>query len=149
MGRDLKGEFGKELAAIAPDATSIERAKIQSGYINYQADLQNEVLPGFAGSGRATQRFLDQLENNPAIMKNIEPELRAKAGENFARDAARASESGDTVREDVQRARQILRDEGLSGLKAALMRKELLPAVAAALVVPFLSESDDSPPEMI
>ena len=149
MGKDLKGEFGKELAAIAPDVTSIERAKIQSGYIDYQADLQNEVLPGFAGSGRATQRFLDQLENNPTIMKNIEPELRAKAGENFARDAARAAETGDPVREDVQRARQILRDEGLSGLKAALMRKELLPAVAAALVVPFLSESDDSPPEMI
>ena len=67
-------------------------------------------------------------------MRNIEPELRQKARANMLRDAEIAESTGMPVREDIQRARNILSDGGIDALKKALNDGVVLPAAVMAVL---------------
>jgi hypothetical protein len=137
LGKELKGDMGKELQAQL-GGVQPERYKIDTGYQNYQDVLSQP------GTGRATQRFLDKLDENQALMSNIEPELRSKAYANMLRDEQMAKDKGMSVRADIQLARKILAAEGVKGLRDALKAGVILPAAAVAILLPVLNQSQES-----
>jgi len=139
LGKELKGDMGKELEAQLGNIVP-ERYKIDTGYQNYQDVLSQP------GSGLATQRFLDKLDENRTLMSGIEPELRAKAHANMLRDEQMATEQGMSVRPDIQLARKILAADGVKGLRDALKAGVILPAAAVAILLPMLNQPQDSQP---
>ena len=98
-----------------------------------------EYEPLFAksqeGMGLATRKFLEDIESNPDVAAAIEPELMRKAEANLLRDMEKQRTSGYAVREDIQRARQILAAGGIAALKRALDSGAVLPAAAAAILL--------------
>ena len=127
LGKEVKGQMGEDLREIIGDIDP-KRQKIDTGYQNYQ-----DVL-GVAGTGQATQRFLDKLEENTTLTRSIEPELRQKARANMLRDQEISESTGMPVREDIQRARNILSDGGIDALKKALNDGVVLPAAVMAVL---------------
>ena len=147
LGKELKGDFNSELLAIVGDNVKVDRVKIETGYLDYE-----EAWRAGQGSGKATAQFLEALDDSPALREKLEPELRRKAQMNMERDAEVAARTGMPLRDDVQEARRILAEEGLNGLRAAMLKGALLPAVAAAAIfLPtlFSDENDDSQMENI
>lgn len=144
LGKELKGDLGKALQSIG--INDAVRTKFATGYLDYESALSSP------GTGRATQKFLDDVTKNETIRQNIEPVLKEKARMNMLRDAEFASQYGMEVREDIQRARQVLFDDGIDGLVRMIKKNpELLPVVGAAVVLPVLvsGESDSSQPGSI
>lgn len=127
LGKEVKGQMGADLREIIGDIDP-KRQKIDTGYLSYQ-----DVL-GVPGTGQATQRFLDKLEENTTLMRSIEPELRQKARANMLRDQEISESTGMPVREDIQRARNILSDGGIDALKKALNDGVVLPAAVMAVL---------------
>lgn len=140
LGKDLKGDLGRRLNEITGGA-KVERAKIEGGYEDYESLWQ-----AGPGSGRATEKFLEDLDRVPEFSSRIEPALRRKAAANLQRDQALAAERGFQVREDIQNARRILSEGGLEALKKAVKAGAILPAVAAAVLAPGEQEPSDQPP---
>ena len=62
------------------------------------------------------------------------------------RDAEIAAQTGQPIRADLQRARQIIVEDGFSGLLAALKRGVALPAAAFAPLVELLREQEAPSP---
>lgn len=125
LGKELKGDLGKELESLVGSKGT--RVKVQAGYEDYEAAWQ-----AGEGSGRATQQFINKLDENPTFATAIEPALRRKAAANLERDVA----SGFSGRNDVKNARSILANEGLDGLKAAIAAGIILPALAMLVLDP-------------
>ncbi len=121
------------LATLAPGAAATP-ARIDSVFEEY------EPLLKVRGAGGATRKFLDDVLGNPEVASAIEPELMRKAEANFLRDMEKQRTSGYAVREDIQLARQILASQGITGLKKALESGAVLPAVAAAILMPERDE---------
>jgi hypothetical protein len=69
--------------------------------------------------------MIDRLEGSPAF--------RRAALDRLNRDAALAEKTGQPVREDVQRAREIIAKDGINGLRRAREQGVALPADAALL----------------
>ena len=132
VGKDLKGSFGQQIEALfgAPG----NRVKVQAGYEDYEAAWQSGQ-----GSGKATEQFINKLDENPTFALSIEPALQRKAAANIVRDDA----SGFTGREDVRNARQIFVDRGIEGLRSALKNGAVLPAIAAAVLSPLALKDSD------
>jgi hypothetical protein len=117
-----RGSLGDEIGDILPGAV-VDRAFIDSGYLDY-ADLWKEF-----GSRKATTKFLDDVLQNPALARALEPELRAQARATLSRNE-RLRDAGDVVREDVMNALRILSEEGLARLRKAVNEGAVLPSVA-------------------
>lgn len=131
LGKELKkGPLASELRELVGDAP-IERAKIDTGYLDYE-----DAWRAGPGSGQATERFLGMLDQNEAVMRRLEPVLREKAAANMARDADMGALF--QPREDIQNARKILAEQGIEGLRKALRSGAVLPAAASALILPEL-----------
>lgn len=128
LAKELKGDFGKELNKITGNAPG-ERVKIESGYQDYEG-----AWAAGQGSGQATSKFLDDLEKNSEFSSRIEPALRRQAAANMKRDEAFAASRGIPLRDDVQMARKILSEQGIAGLKDALKKGALLPAVVGIVL---------------
>ena len=105
-------------------------ARIDSVYEPYQSEFAER------GSGKATEKFLADMFANKEAADAMEPALRSKAGANYLRDQQMSQQTGFAVREDIQLARRILLEHGISGLKRALESGVVLPAVAAAVLMP-------------
>jgi hypothetical protein len=138
------GELGDEIVDILPGAV-IQRAFIDSGYLNY-ADLWKEF-----GSRKATTKFLDDVLQNPALARALEPELRAQARATLTRNE-RLRDAGEVVRDDVMNALRILSEEGLARLRRAVNEGAVLPSVAilSALGLRHLAPvdaTDGGPPD--
>jgi len=143
LGKELKGDLGKDLESLVGSKGT--RVKVQAGYEDYEAAWQ-----AGDGSGRATQQFINKLDENPTFATAIEPALRRKAAANLERDAA----SGFSGRNDVKNARNILANEGLDGLKAAIAAGTILPALAMLVLDPSqltsgLTQRDDLQKESV
>jgi hypothetical protein len=123
-----------EMMGSLPKGSEGTPVRIDSIYEPY------ESLYHQPGSGEATQKFLADMLANPEAAAKIEPELRSKAGANYLRDDARAKETGWAIREDIQRARRILLEGGIASLKRALESGVVLPAAAAAVLMPQKNE---------
>lgn len=125
LGKELKGELGDKLESLVGSKGT--RVKVQAGYEDYEAAWQ-----AGEGSGKATTQFLDRLDENPTFAVAIEPALKRKAAANIDRDAGSSFKG----RKDIQRARKILSDKGIDGLKAALAAGTILPAIAMVVLDP-------------
>tara|TARA_R110000737_G_scaffold340539_1_gene363502 strand:- start:143 stop:1015 length:873 start_codon:yes stop_codon:yes gene_type:complete len=149
LGKELKGELGEKLDSLVGSRGT--RVKVQAGYEDYEAAWQ-----AGEGSGKATTQFLNKLDQNPTFATAIEPALKRKAAANIERDAAMEKfDSGKKFkgRKDVERARRILADKGIDGLKAALAAGTILPAIAMVVLDPSIltasQQPDDSQRERI
>jgi len=116
LGKDLKGELGQQIKSTLGAPGS--RVKIQGGYEDYENAWQAGV-----GSGKATEQFLNRLDENPTFAHNIEPALQRKAAANILRDEA----TDLPERKDVQNARTILAEKGIEGLRSAMHQGVNLP----------------------
>lgn len=126
--KEIKGDLGSELKNVI--GSTGQRVKIETGFQDYEG-LWKE-----AGKGKATKQFLDTLNTNPYFAQNIEPALQQKAAANMQRDAEFAKRTGGKVREDIQRARQILATKGIAGLTAALASGVVLADSAREVLDP-------------
>jgi hypothetical protein len=119
-----------------------EQVKLDTGYIDYQ-----NLWGKGEGTGAVTRALKKQLANKnaPAIIKRLDasPGIRHAVAARLARDAEVAEQTGQPIRADVQRARQIIIDEGFSGLFAALRRGVALPALALAPLVKLLAQQEE------
>ena len=134
LGKELKGELGSKLDSLVGSKGS--RVKVQAGYEDYEAAWQ-----AGEGSGKATTQFLDKLDQNPTFATAIEPALKRKAAANIERDAVGSFKG----RKDVQRARRILADKGIDGLKAAIAAGTILPAIAMVVLDPSSLTASQQP----
>lgn len=134
LGKELKGALGDDIRGLG--FRNIERAKIQTGYEDYESAWQAGT-----GSGEATSKFLADLSKNDVFAKGIEPALRAKAGQNLERDVKFAQQQGMPIREDIVTALTILRDEGIAGLKKAVDNNVILPALVGSILSPAVIDS--------
>jgi len=141
LGKELKGELGDRLNTLVGSKGT--RVKVQAGYEDYEAAWQ-----AGEGSGKATTQFLNKLDQNPTFATAIEPALKRKAAANIERDAAMEEfDPGKPFkgRKDVQRARRILADKGIDGLKAALAAGTILPAIAMVVLDPSSLTASQQP----
>ena len=126
----MEGDLGSDLGQLGYGSRAVP-ARLDSVFQEYE--------PLFAkskeGMGLATRKFLDDMMSNPEMAAAIEPELMRKAEANLLRDIEKQRASGYAVREDIQRARQILAAGGIAGLKRALESGAVLPAAAAAILL--------------
>jgi hypothetical protein len=134
LGKELKGELGSKLESLVGSKGT--RVKVQAGYEDYEAAWQ-----AGEGSGKATTQFLDRLDENPTFAVAIEPALKRKAAANIERDAGSSFKG----RKDIQRARKILSDKGIDGLKAALAAGTILPAIAMVVLDPSILTASQQP----
>mgnify|MGYP003674539594 FL=1 len=141
LGKELKGELGSKLDSLVGSKGA--RVKVQAGYEDYEAAWQ-----AGEGSGKATTQFLNKLDQNPTFATAIEPALKRKAAANIERDAAMEEfDPGKPFkgRKDVQRARRILADKGIDGLKAAIAAGTILPAIAMVVLDPSSLTASQQP----
>ena len=137
LGQELKGDMGRQIKEIF--GKNVVRGKIETGYLDYENLWKS-------GEG-ATAKFLDDLDSNPKIRDAMEPALKDAARFNLQKDADLARTSGLPVRDDVQEARRILSEEGINGLREAIEKGVILPAVGLGILAPKVL-FDDSQTEM-
>lgn len=125
--KDRKARAAVE--AAFPGATPV---RMEGDYIPF--DWSTE------GSDAATNEMLSKL--NPAQEALLsKPEVRAAVLAKMDRDAQIAQATGQPVRKDLQYLRQIFGTGGIQAVKEAI-GKGLLPAAAAAVMLPYLSEDE-------
>ena len=135
LGKSMKGGLAADVERVT--GFKPEGVKIDAGYIGYEDALKKP------GSGEATKILEDALNSPeaPAMLAKLDKDtaLRAKVLDRLNRDAEYAAKTGQPVREDIQRARQIISEGGFSGLFEARRAGVALPALAAlAPVVSYL-----------
>jgi hypothetical protein len=117
-------------ANVLPGAEP-RRVGIASGYKGYEDEWAQPH-----GSGAVTRQMLTYIEDSgaPNALERLDtPELRNQARTAMEADYEYAAKTGQPVREDLQNLRRIIAERGVTALKAALDRKEFLPALMAAL----------------
>jgi hypothetical protein len=135
LGKSMKGGLAADIERVA--GVKPEGVKMDAGYIGYEEALKKP------GSGEAT-KILEQALTSPeapAMLAKLDKDtaLRAKVLDRLNRDAEYAAKTGQPVREDIQRAREIISKSGFSGLFEARKAGVSLPALAAlAPVVSYL-----------
>jgi hypothetical protein len=141
-GRDIaRGLAQNDLQKSFPGAKP-EIARLDSDAISYE----NEWARG-EGSGAVTRKLQSILEANPEILRKLDgsQEIRRIARDRLQRDIDYARQTGQPLRPDVQRAREIIGTEGpfggFTGLFAALRRGEALPAVLVPVLASVLAGS--------
>ncbi len=124
-------QAARDMAADAPQllAGQASPVRMDSVYEEYEPLFRDR------GTGAATRKFLDDIMADERVAAALEPELMRKAEANLVRDMEKQRTSGYAVREDIQRAREILSSLGLKGLKQALESGAVLPGAAAAILL--------------
>ena len=99
-------------------------------------DLQSEWLRP-PGSGAVTQRVMDALGKLSAKdLKRLDSKDLHRAAGDLHKIYSGQAKKGEPVRADLMNMLAIVRDSGLAGLRAALGKKEFLPALAAIGLAP-------------
>jgi hypothetical protein len=118
-----------------------ERVKLDTGAVNYEPQFARQK-----GTGAATYQLMRELRNKdaPALFAKLDqdPAVRARMLERLDQDAEYAAQTGQPVRADIQRAREILGREGLTGLLRALRAGVALPAAALVPLASALREQE-------
>jgi len=123
LGKDLKKGLRAELEQIS--GVTPQRATTESGFLNYEDEWQTP------NQGAATTKLFQTLDQNPALATKLDtPAMRQKALNNLQRDAEYSRQYGLPLREDIQRVRKVLGEEGLEGLRRELKNN---PETLAAL----------------
>ena len=109
-----------------------ERAKVDSGYMGFEDEWQ---MP--QGEGHVTRKMFETYDALPKPVQEAldrNPAIAAAATARLLRDEEWASKWG-APRADIQNARRIMGagPGGFTRLRAALARREVLPAAAAAI----------------
>jgi hypothetical protein len=118
-----------------------QRAYVDSGYqpmFERRVSEADDAPYHAPGSGGLTDALRALVMRYPdAVRANLDasPGIRRAALGKAERDVDWSQRTGQPIREDVQRARQIIGEEGLSGLFAARDRGEKLPG----LLIPTLT----------
>jgi len=122
LGKELKGDLGKRLQDVS--GVKPRRASIESGFEDFESAWKE-------GKGAATKRLFDTLDQNPDAAASLDsPQVRQKALDNIQRDIKHGERLGLPVRDDLQHTRRIFGEEGLDGLRRALIENpELLASV--------------------
>jgi hypothetical protein len=135
MLKALKGDLGNAIKGALPD-TVPERAQQFSNAL-LQGKRGSFMAKKYEGTGTATRSLFGTLDNPdiPAIGGKLDTmELRQAALQRLLRDEDYAARTGDPIRQDIQNARRIIAESGLTGLRAALKAGKIpLPAVAGLL----------------
>ena len=138
MASSLQTGFAGELARML--GGSPMRVKTPSGYLPTLEDA------GEAGSGIATGRLFEALQGLPpeTLAKLDESEaLRQRYLSGMELDDEMARAGYGTAREDIQRARRILGEQGIRGLLDQYKGGAALPSIAALMAAYGLSGSGE------
>jgi hypothetical protein len=135
MQKALKGDLGNAIRGALPD-TVPERAQQFSNAL-LQGKRGSFMAKKYEGTGTATRSLFRTLDNRdiPAMAGKLDTmELRQAALQRLLRDEDYARRTGDPIRADIQNARRIVAESGLTGLRQALKEGKIpLPAVAGLL----------------
>ncbi len=129
-GKHLKGGLENELSALL--SGDPRRASIDSGY---QSMFEAGSPQGSGEMTDALRALVMQYPDSVRAKLDASPGIRQAARGKAERDVDWSQRTGQPIREDVQRARQIVGDEGLSGLFAARDRGVPLPSI----IIPTLT----------
>jgi hypothetical protein len=109
-----------------------QRAYVDSGY---QPMFEAGAAEGSGEMTDALRALVMQYPDSVRAKLDASTGIRRAAHGKAERDVDWAARTGQPIREDVQRARQIVGDEGLTGLFAARDRGEKLPSI----IIPTLT----------
>ncbi len=129
VGRALQsGRLRQDIGDVLGDRTIEPRkVEIDPGYVGYEDAWA-------VGHGAATRQLQEivQRPDFPDLLSRLDasPEIRAGVAARSARDAEASALTGDPIRVDIQRAREVTSRAGFTGLFQALRRGEALPVVA-------------------
>lgn len=141
VGKALKRNLTSDIEGLLGNVEP-RRALLDTGYIP-----MFEVKGAKPGSGKVTrnlQKLVKEFGVVPAQKLSKSEAVRAKALANMQRDAELAAKTGQPIRKDIQRARELLGQGGLEALFNALKRGEALPVLAgSAFAVPALTRRDE------
>ena len=144
IAKGLRGPLRQEIEGALPGAEP-KQVKLDTGYIDYQ-----NLWGKKEGTGAVTRELKKQLmrKDAPEIIARLDrsPELRRAVLGRLQRDAEIAAQTGQPIRADLQRARQIIAESGFSGLFAALKSGAALPAAAFAPLVQLLLQQGEEQP---
>ena len=145
VAKGLRSELGEDITRALPGTEAVP-AKLDTGYIDYQ-----KLWGRAEGTGGVTRALKQQLmrKDAPDLIARLDssPEIRRAVLGRLQRDAELAAQTGQPIRADLQRARQIVAESGFSGLFAALKSGAALPAAAFAPLVQLLAQQEERPVE--
>lgn len=137
----LRSGFGRELSRLLGGEPM--QVKTPSGYL---PTLEEAGAPG---SGIATGRLFEALQGlSPEAMAKLDESeaLRQRYLSGLALDEEMARAGYGTAREDIQRARRIMGEQGLRGLLEQYKGGAALPSIAALMSAYGLSGPADEEP---
>lgn len=131
----LKGAM-KKGRDVGPTGVVATPGRVDGGYATaFQDDAGNFFAPG---SGGATQKALDLMAGVPRVEQNIDAagRWRAGLGKLNEMDSSFAQQTGQPIRSDIQKLREILSTTGLAGLREWVAKNGAkgLPAVLLPLL---------------
>lgn len=141
LGERERRAIQGQVQRVLPGAR-LGREKVDVVYVDYQ-DLFKKANEG---EGSVTTALFKELEARPDVAEAIDPIIREKARENLTRDRTFAQRRGVPMREDVERALEIVGEGGWEALKAALDAGKVLPAIAAMILAPSFLGLDQAGP---
>ena len=127
---DIKKIFpgkGGTLSRIESDLTGIDFSKV--------------------GSGEATRKIQEVLEENPAVLAKIDNsrKIRKQAGRIANRNIDFAAKNNDTLRKDIQLSLRLIENGGFTALFDALKRGAILPAIAGPMIMYGIRQEQSQP----
>jgi hypothetical protein len=135
----LRRTFATEVEGEAPYTAlpTMVRASPRSGYVDFEDAWKAEP-----GSGAVATKLFEQVDQLPGSQQSALSEaLMQPAGDLYENYRRAQKNKGLPVREDLMNALQILRTQGLEGLREALKRGDFIAGLGAgAALLPWSSD---------
>ena len=119
------------------DKSKVERGRVVSGYVDYEDIGEFKIsnsAPENAGRALRTKTVLDLLDdpNIPGVLDNLDnsQDFRQLVRDHIARATDWSRKMKSPLRDDHMNALRILEKEGFKGLREAMKKGAVLPAVA-------------------
>ena len=125
-----------ELQEMFPDK-KIERGRVLSGYVDYYGDnhVSNSALEN-AGRSLRTKTLFEKLDTVPGVLASLDKsrEFKQLIMDNIQRANDWSKKMNSPLRQDHMNALEIIKDKGLVGLRDAMKKGAVLPAVALPIL---------------
>ena len=142
--RQIAKELGPKFEQMFPESQRIETVKLVSDAKLIDEDFGGLMGSKYEGTGSATRSLeeaLTQPEIPDAIVRiDADPRIAERARAKLEADEKFATENNLPIREDIQRARQIISESGFQGLFDALKNGAVLPAIGLAVLSSEMDE---------
>ena len=115
----------------------IERGRVLSGYVDYYGDnhVSNSALEN-AGRSLRTKTLFEKLDTVPGVLASLDKsrEFKQLIMDNIQRANDWSKKMNSPLRQDHMNALEIIKDKGLVGLRDAMKKGAVLPAVALPIL---------------